>query len=315
MNDARVNNTYVITYIVLFSIIFNFSYSQQLNYVIGGQVFAGTLPLDKGRAIIYENNGNNFVPYDTSYIDTLGYFLFLNIPQGDYIIKAEPLNNLTTINKYAPTYYGDFINWENAYLIIPSNNIFNADIHLISLQKNNGECGIKGKVIDNTGNIYPNASVLLLNENKIPINFALSSIDGTFEFNNISKGNYIIKAEVTGIPSTEVFVNLTDSNPLLSGIVLIINAYSEIKYNERDKNVIVNTFPNPFFDKFNIIFNDKVGRKGTVTIFFVNGNYIESYPIESNKKNEINLSNQHAGEYVILICYDELCVKKIVLKL
>jgi hypothetical protein len=56
-------------------------------YSFGGHVFSGDFPISLGYAFLYDyNNDLNLI--DTAVIDTLGYYYFYRVPEGEYLVKA-----------------------------------------------------------------------------------------------------------------------------------------------------------------------------------------------------------------------------------
>lgn len=239
-------------------------YGKPNTFNLGGQVFAGTYPLDAGVAYLYRILSNSFVqPADTFNFDTLGYFYFYQIFEGNYIVKVDPEYFSSSYKKYIPSYFGNRLHWENASLIALNKDNYSADIDLIkALPFGNGEGRINGNIRfmkdKKTIDEGPAAGVeiLLMDESYNTLTLTYSDIQGNFSFSDLAFGTYNLYAEITGIKTNPVTISLDPNNPVSSFINLIISN-NEIfigidNVNNHAISYIGNIFPNPSIDKANI---------------------------------------------------------------
>ena len=76
--------------------------------------------------------------------DTLGYYWFYQLMQGNYFVKIT-----TNDNNYFPTYFGNFLLWNSSQLVDVSNSLLNNDIQLIPVNPKTGNLTITGSVVLN----------------------------------------------------------------------------------------------------------------------------------------------------------------------
>jgi len=277
----------------------------QTSFVVGGQVFAGINTLDKGTAVIYKNDGGNFLPYDTCSIDTFGYYYFLNISTGDYIVKVEPADVSIFGGDYSFTYYGNVCQWEYAGLLIPEGNIFDADINLVKFQKQTGHGTIDGKVLDKAGVSFENASVLLLSQFYLPVAADKSDTNGNFSFDNLAYGTYVLCLEATGEICQDVIVILSQQTPNIINLILQSGGYANAG------NVLMNgslsagcVFPNPFKHSGSIEINSPVNTDALVEVYSLEGRLVFSEKIELMQGlniHKILIPFANNGKYIYLL--------------
>ena len=295
-------------FFIIFCSLFFYTANSQETYIIGGQVFAGGLPIDKGRAVIYTNTGQNFVPLDTANIDIYGYYYFTNIPSGDFIVKAGTSTQSIYNENYAPCYYGDELFWENAHLIIPSDNIYDADINLKHINKKPGECSINGTIVNQlNGNICKEEIIFLISKKDNTLtSYIFSDTNGNYAFNNILKDTYTVKVDITGQKTEEATVTFTGDNQTISNVTLYLQGYTNILTNIKNNNITTNIFPNPAFGNDDIFLEIHSGEPCIlhIDISSLNGENIKMININVNDRKElIKLNTQYlgTGNYIITI--------------
>ncbi len=65
-------------------------------------------------AYLYRAHNQWIVPVDTSRFTYLGYYTFLQVLEGNYIIKASLTEGSTHFNEYLPAYNGSQVKWQMA---------------------------------------------------------------------------------------------------------------------------------------------------------------------------------------------------------
>ncbi|MBU2650940.1 MAG: T9SS type A sorting domain-containing protein [Bacteroidetes bacterium] len=218
--------------------------------VLGGNVFAGTGKLEDGSANGYKmHNGALIGEYQTG-ISTLGYYFFYPFGVNNYYVKAIPAEFSDYADNYAPTYYGDVIHWEEASLIHLEIDIYNADIHLVpfeSVQPGNGV--ISGNIFTGTDSPAQGIPVMIFNENGSCIGIDYSDQNGYFTFKDLAWGNYYILGEIVGKTMNPVHFSITGSQPVVSGIQLIIMDNQIVQGIDENLpswiRMITGIFPNP----------------------------------------------------------------------
>jgi hypothetical protein len=86
---------------------------------------------------------------------------------------------------------------------------------------------IKGKLSDESGNLLPSATVLLLNRSdSVMVNYALSDNNGHFEMRNVARKNYLIRISYMGYATLTLEIEPPDGNLLdLNTIELLSQAH------------------------------------------------------------------------------------------
>jgi PKD repeat protein len=244
---------------------------------IYGQVFEGNLTLQLGMALIFSLDSNlNYAPYvDICSIDSMGFYYFNDVPDGNYLVFAIPFDS----NGYLPTYYGDVLNWAEATVIevgVPNNPY---DIHLLQAgYMPAGPGSVGGQV--NMGNLKSSMldkmMMLLMDEEGHAISFDQVSESGSFNFPSMAYGTYYLYAEMAGITSDYIIVVLTPEKPH-ADVVMTFSGKTILgignKYPELEAGVI---YPNPATDKVNLTLNLKEGAQLKVEIFNQGGQITSS---------------------------------------
>ncbi len=289
---------------------------------IGGHVFAGYFPIDIGEAYLYKVNSNNTMNLiDTAiFNDSLGYYLFYQVIQGDYIVKADLDTASVMFNQYFSTYYSNKPTWKEADTIFLTASNFEYDINLIpaNTQMVSGPGNISGTIyyaFDNkpeNGAAASNVEILLMDEDNEPVLCCHSNENGGFEFNQLPMGSYTVYAEVTGKETFPLTVCLDENSCLMNNIVLTIsnyavnytiNAVSENKWTE----MVSNPYPNPVDDYVNIDLN--LTHAGTVGLYFYSATgklikEINLMGIAGTNHMHINISGLKQGVYFLSVSED-----------
>ena len=124
-------------------------YIPEINYShMGGHCFAGYFPIDEGKAILYLiENENSLRALDTAMMDTLGYYYFYQVPDGEYCVKAQPDKRSSAYGNMIPTYYGNEPYWQKADVVNHAQTNWEYDINLVESKKSGSGPGeLSGKV-------------------------------------------------------------------------------------------------------------------------------------------------------------------------
>ncbi|MEI6898617.1 MAG: PKD domain-containing protein [Bacteroidota bacterium] len=227
--------------------------SGQYNQIYG-QVFAGNFPLAEGMAMIFSLDGPNTLPFfAVSIIDSMGIYSFPYVPQGNFVIWAIPAN---ITGGYLPTYYGDVLTWQAATVIslgTPSNPY---NIHLIpATNANIGSGNIMGQI--NGGDapltMLDKVRMILMNEQGQTLGFVNVNASGAFDFGHqLAYGVYFLRAELPGIPSDLIRIEITASQPV-ANVIMTYNGTNLLGIS--DPVTVVENFmlsPNPVQDVISI---------------------------------------------------------------
>ncbi len=198
---------------------------------MGGQVFAGHWPIDYGLAYLYAIDSiNQLVPIDTTSFDQYGYYFFNRLPQGQYVTKARLQYVSELYGQFMPTYFGNTYIWNDASIINLTDTSFQNDIHLIpSIGQTSGKGQIIGQITYDTASVFSgflpagDVEILLLNDGNVCLTCGLSDIQGNFLFGNLAFGTYQIYPDVTGVPTSPMFVTISEAKPVASDVSLVIS--------------------------------------------------------------------------------------------
>ena len=228
----------------------------------GGHAFADLFPIDLGIAYLYKIDSANIIPVDTAIIDTLGFYYFYQIPEGNYITKVCIHTSSSYSELFLPTYYGDEQFWSDADIIILNSINWEYDIHMIQLNVNynTGEGAINGKITygegDNKDEPASNVEIILIDELDNSLFYIYSDEEGYFSFNELEYGTYKIYPEVTGVDAVPIFVDINETNPIIENINIVIQtngiSYSINDYYSEYIDNIGKVYPNPATDHANI---------------------------------------------------------------
>jgi PKD repeat protein len=258
---------------------------------VSGNVRAGNVMLPSGVVLLIRKVNNQYIVLHYYRLDSVchGHYEFSQIQSGQYLLYAIPRFdvNVNYWPVYLPSYYGNSTNWNNASLLNIYNSLYYKDIQLVCDQTllygpdtisgslsvsdpNNFEYNVFYQ--DWFGNIpsgqqpnleeAPNMPVLLLNEENIPIRYALTDENGNFRFTNLPIRVYKVYPEKAGfltVPSIMNMQNISGNSANCSfyiGSNSINIGFSEPDYSDFESNLMI--YPNPVSESVTIsIVSDK----------------------------------------------------------
>jgi len=284
----------------------------QVNYQLGGNVFAGIYQLDAGLATAYKMISGAIAETFTATFDTLGYYMFYPMVSADYYVKAEPTQNSSFFGYYMPTYFGNTATWDEAVMISLNQNVYTADINLIPISQNPGGDGqIAGTIMqenqDFSGVPAEGVQFMLSDDAGEFVGLTYSNEYGYFNFSNLAFGTYQLYAEVTGLQMVPGTFILSEENSMISNINMIMTE-TEIYFGptgiEAPDNVAVGRiYPNPVRDKlrFNISLVDPT--EITIRILGQLGQTLqqETMLVRENQTIELNTGELGQGLYILEI--------------
>ena len=298
------------------------SYSQMIliseneYFHIGGQVFIDYFPIDIGKAFLYfKDSVDSFIPVDTVTFDTLGYYIFYNLPKGEYIIKAQPCELSGYYGEMCPTYFGNALKWQQADICSITETCWDYDISLLSSESMiNGEGAIKGNVfvVDNGLKRFglgsgENITIYLLNKEKQSITYLYTDHNGSFNFNDLTMGNYKLYPEVTGVNTSVVPIDINEDIPVIDDVVieLSLEGVSYIIPKNKTKSDLINTvYPNPILSTDNITVSVSLKKSQTITLCindFLGSEVYKKQISLSAGVNKVSLSSEYFANGVYLI--------------
>lgn len=279
-------------------------------YHLGGHAFAGYFPVDEGTAYLYKIEEDEFIPIDTVEFDTLGYYFFYQLIEGNYKVKTFPSSGSANAGEYLPTYFGNELLWTKAELINLTQTGWEYDISMIPNHNYASGTGIiDGQVsFDNKNPEVENIEVILFDGNDYCLAYMKSSKNGIFQFSELPFGTYKVLAEVPGMYTYPTIITLSQENPTIEGLNIVV--YDEdIHYGIGDgPETLISgmgeLYPNPARDHVNLAFNLK--QEGNVQVFIIDqagqvtANHSRHYPGGENLI-RMNTSHLAAGIYRVMV--------------
>jgi PKD repeat protein len=265
---------------------------------IYGQVYAGNFPILQGYVLLFSNsiNASTNSYFDATSIDSMGVYVFSQVPNGSYYVLAVPFNQ----NGYLPTYYGNVIDWATASLVtLPqANNPY--DISLVSATGSqvSGNGSINGTVQTNSiaSNILTNMKILLYDETQNPITY--SGIEtNAFSFDNLGYSNYYVQAQLPGFESELTRLTVTALNPTINVQINVDGNQLILNVEDNTQLSVKGIYPNPSTDLLNIALHSNDSQNSVVKIIDINGKTIyEMTHTLSVGDNLITINAQHLSE-------------------
>lgn len=289
---------------------------KQIYYHLGGHCFTDKVTtIDHGLAYLYLLDPTQFLlPVDTAKIDTLGYYYFFQVPEGQYCVKAQPSSHSKYYGSWTPTYFGDQVFWEDATFFDHNHENWEYDIYLVEgLGAIDGDGMIAGQVMNGSSMGFANnnlegVDVYLLDENDDPLLSQYTDEEGNFNFDELGLGTYWMCHEITGMPKTKVKIELSESHQEYTDIIIDLTTGDIILdipewVNQLNNNVSM-PFPNPASSQLSVAVNADSPTDLIFDVIDLNGRYIVSKSTRINSgSNRINVEVSHLepGMYILKV--------------
>lgn len=251
---------------------------------LGGQAFIGPNPInnpyptgDTGIAVLYRQRPNKqLIAIDTSIFHEHGYYWFNNKMEQPYVLRISLSNGSEHYQDVIPTYYPSSMSWTNAQAVQLDQDIFNVHTSLIEIESaQQGVARIRGHIIfENTMeslSIFETGRipVFLVNEPGQVVAWTSSSNEGSFVFNNIAYGSYMVYADLAGMYSQAVPVKLDENTPAID--TLEVNMYENSPMGVPDPEAeafsLSMLYPNPAIDRIHLIVQAETASDATIIIY------------------------------------------------
>jgi hypothetical protein len=264
------------------------------------------------------SENDEFIPIDTTFIDTLGYYYFYQLLEGKYTIKVRLDEESVSYGQYMPTYLGNTLSWEQAEHITLDATNWECDINLIRSEGIPfGKGVIVGKMLYDTLISHPlvpahDIEVVLLGAEGSHITTKMSDLQGDFEFSELAYGTYQLLPDVAGVPVLPVFITISEEDPVAEDFSLVISpfdvTYLGIGDPEESTTLLNNLYPNPATEWINLEMEMEKAADVEVMILGPMGRCLstQSYALDKGEqKLIINLSMLSSGYYQVLIKSEE----------
>jgi len=261
---------------------------------VAGIVLAGNKVADQGLVWLVSPDNNYSAELQ---IDSTGIYHFTGVPYGWYYIYAMLTPGSDHFFAYMPTYYAGSLSWQGATLIHTGEpNAWYAVNLLPSLACSQGDATITGTInwggmiLRAESNPAANVEVILYNSTGYPIAYTFTDNEGTYVFEHLPYGDYIVQAEMAGKSSQSIVVNLSGNSATIN-INFVINgaAIDMTGITEPIKTELLagSPFPNPVSEILNLRLNTSASGTAVVDIIDVQGRIIHTEPIALTGSNNL----------------------------
>ena len=277
------------------------------------------LPL--GMIVLYQPGSNSYYAVDKGKVIN-GQFEIEGLLPGDYLVYAIPVpGHIYGI----PGYYATRNDWQDGHLVHANGYTGGIDIVIDPVQPYaTGTGAISGNIYVGSDASYNpdvfgdewfpatskldeiparNITVLLFNDQMVPLDFRLSSDLGAFEFGQMELGTYFVKVEKAGLQSTPVEITLTAENPSWGGLTFSLETGHIISVYELAGNANFSLFPNPVTNELYIQLKEKRAVDYTFKLFSVTGQELQTElsSDDSGLFKTLDMSKFNPGIYFIEI--------------
>lgn len=287
---------------------------------MGGHCFADLFPIDEGQAVLYSVDENNFLTaFDTTFFDTLGYYWFYQVPEGEYCVKVQPDDNSAFYNLMIPTYYGNTSVWKEAIKLNLNSDNKKVNINLIeSSGIESGLGNIDGIITftnsDKSENDYASEGVpvYLLDAFDNPMKCCYTDKYGAFNFGTIAIDTYWVYPEVTGYDSDKMKITLTETQYEVDDLEVVVytdQAHLIVPGDLANNDHFLGfPFPNPATDIINFELFTESEVEAEVEVVDMRGRiiYSESIHLEHGiNEKQIRTNKLTRGMYFIRVSSTE----------
>jgi photosystem II stability/assembly factor-like uncharacterized protein len=204
-------------------------------------------PVNSGKvkALKYDEVTENIYVVDSAQIQIGGFYTLPHVPMDSIFIMAYPNDEFD----FVPTYYPSTIDWQEASLVYPAENLSNINVAVYRINNQPGQYHVSGIVYKYANNSYTidNGLIYAKSGNDFK-NFGISGNSGSYTVSNLSPGTYTLTCYRIGYNSASTTVNITSSN--LESVDFHLTNYL-IGVNPPDPNIpavfsLSQNYPNPF---------------------------------------------------------------------
>jgi hypothetical protein len=247
-----------------------------------------------------------------------GYFSFIHLKPGQYILFAVPINNNSIPNYLNSESRSEFY-WGNAQIISISENNEYGPYEIITEGTgiNLGNAEIEGFVFADQGEIKGSddlpmsgkpingANVYLVEENMNTIKYTNTNEDGSFSFANISNGSYTLIVDKVGYALyIREFGNIYDGDFIMENVLLSNDLLSSVtnNYELNSSEILVTPIPASDFIHVSTISGERIKN---IKLLDING-ITQMIPIHFIRDDvQIDVSNLSNGVYFLIVELDE----------
>ncbi|HAQ65022.1 MAG TPA: hypothetical protein DCR43_04085 [Bacteroidales bacterium] len=288
-------------------------------FTVFGQVLANLFPADEIDVRLFESTGGVPVLADSAYVTTQGAFAFYAVPTGNYLLKGSLMPGSALYDQFLPTYSGNTVLWEEAATFGVNQPIGGADINLVPIPEATSGNGSINGLVQQEGGLKESGTtamsgipVYLFTMQHQLVQAVYTSSDGSFSFQGVLNGSYVVRPEITGLPVTPFLLTIGNNTTTAQYVVFTVSV-SGIHYgidNELPSGIsgVSVPYPNPATDK--VFFDIVTTTNMTLTISLADqsGRIVCQHvaQLQSGSNNLwLNTANLPAGLYGLVLRSDD----------
>lgn len=263
--------------------------------------------------IVLDTVAGTLTAVDTFVSDpSFGPFFFFAAPNGDYRVKVALNPGDPNYANFLPTYYGDDPMWFNA-TVVNQNSFPLLNINMVP-GTNSGGPGFIGGLISQganrtTRNMVEGISVMLLDMNDNPLDYAMTNASGEFSFDNIAEGTYKVMVDMWGKTTEFYTIEIAQGQTRVEDINFEFNDISVWRtgvatYVNPELKGLAKVYPNPSSGLINVEMSLESSKDLRISLTNTLGQVVldqtERFQAGKSVKN-VNLTNFPKGIYQIAI--------------
>jgi PKD repeat protein len=238
-----------------------------------------------------------------------GYYIFNNVPNGDYVVKAALTPNDPLYAVRIPTYHTAAMLWNFGDVITINNNSYTTgDIYMIAAA-NQGGPGFIGGTVDWADTLraatdFSGATVILQTIAGENIAFAVADANGAYSFSNLAYGTYKLYADFPGYTGDPTFVTLTPITDSIADAQVLLGPANLTGVEETSVIDGISLYPNPTTDNATLVVETSKTSQLSLTVVNMVGQVVGSQTINAYAgKNivQLNTDNLAQGVYTLVL--------------
>lgn len=282
---------------------------------MGGHVFADYFPIDIGEVYLYKIDQNEVEPIDTAiFSGEYGFYIFPQVIEGEYFIKADLHYTSEYFNQFLSTYYSNKLHWKEADTIF--NYVTNWEYN-IALVPNTKLMAGPGKISGNIsfGSDAKNpigpacyVEIILYDDENHLVDVCHSNKEGLFELNSLDLQSYSVYAEVTGKHTIPLQIELDETQPEITFVNLTIGdfgVHGSVSAGLNDNildNYLSQAYPNPAINQISIDVDPLYNNDLSYILFDRLGRSLSNESISPNEATYLlDISDLTPGLYFIRV--------------
>lgn len=276
-------------------------------YSFGGHAFVEQFPITYCVAQLFSVEDPS-TPIAQAQFDTLGYYFFYKVPEGKYFVKAGPAIDDPYFSEYSYTYYPNEIDPFLADTIFLTENNWEYDIDLVLLDPLSpigGEGEISGTISYDELKEFDlsKVNILLLDSEMNPLCHLQTHEDGSFSFNELINGEYVLFPRVDGYKTEAIHLTIDNNNSSFEDLTISIKN-GQISSFIDESLVKMNSFtcfPNPANQSLNLRFEFDGSQQLQTRVLDITGRIIfeETEYSSNNFYRQMNTSDWENGYYFV----------------